>query len=84
MTFTPDMIAELELLALYNLDNHQEGLKVHNNANSKAIGAVTRLHQKGLISAADGGYLTSLGREAAEHAQGLLGMLTAGVAASVQ
>ena len=30
MTFTPDMIAELELLALYNLDNHQEGLKVHN------------------------------------------------------
>ena len=75
MTFTPDMIAELELLALYNLDNRQEGLKVHNNANSKAIGAVTRLHQKGLISAADGGYLTSLGLDAAEHAQALLTIL---------
>ena len=29
-------------------------------------------------------YLTSLGREAAEHAQTMLGFLTAGVAASVQ
>lgn len=76
MTFTPEMIAELELLALYDLDNHQEGLKVHNNATSKAIGAVTRLHQKGLISAADGGYLTSLGIDAAEHAQALLTILT--------
>ncbi len=35
----------------------------------------TRLHQKGLISAADGGYLTSLGLDAAEHAQALLTIL---------
>lgn len=72
MTFTAELIAEMELLILFNLDNHQEGLKVHNNAANKAIGAVTRLFQKGLISAADGGYLTSLGRDAAEHAQALL------------
>lgn len=75
MTFTPEMIAELELLALFNLDNHQEGLKVHNNAASKAIGAVTRLHEKGLLSQPDGGYLTSLGIDAAEHAQALLTIL---------
>jgi uncharacterized protein (TIGR02647 family) len=41
------------------------------------------LHAKGLITQADGGYLTRLGREAAEHAQAMLGILTAGVAASV-
>ena len=75
MAYTPELIAELELLALYNLDNSQEGLKVHNNAASKAQGAVTRLHQKGLVTQADGGYLTSLGLEAAEHAQALLTIL---------
>ncbi len=75
MAYTPDMIAELEILALYNLDNHQEGLKVHNRASSKAQGAITRLHEKGLVSQADGGYLTSLGLDAAEHAQALLTIL---------
>ena len=45
--------------------------------------ATLRLHAKGLITQADGGYLTRLGREAAEHAQAMLGILTAGVAASV-
>ncbi|WP_043307953.1 TIGR02647 family protein [Pseudomonas sp. ML96] len=72
MAYTPEMIAELEILALYNLDNHQEGLKVHNNASSRAQHAITRLHQKGLVTQADGGYLTSLGLDAAEHAQALL------------
>lgn len=71
MVFTPELIAEFELLALFNLDNTQEGLKVHNNANPKAQAAVTRLHQKGLITQADGGYLTSLGLDAAEHVQAL-------------
>lgn len=75
MSFTPELIAELELLALYNLDNHQEGLKVHHTAATKAMGAVTRLHHKGLVSQPDGGYLTSLGLDAAEHAQALLTIL---------
>lgn len=75
-SFTPEMIDELEILALYNLDNHQEGLKVHNNASFKAQGAITRLHQKGLVSQTDGGYLTSLGIDAAEHAQSLLTILS--------
>ncbi|MFP6848234.1 MAG: TIGR02647 family protein [Pseudomonas sp.] len=74
--FTSDLIDELEILAMYNLSNHQEGLKVHNNASFKAQGAITRLHEKGLISQPDGGYLTSLGIDAAEHAQGLLTILT--------
>lgn len=75
MAFTPELIAELEILALYNLDNHQEGLKVHNNASSRNQEAITRLHCKGLVTQADGGYLTSLGLDAAEHAQSLLTIL---------
>ncbi|BCD85824.1 TIGR02647 family protein [Pseudomonas solani] len=76
MSYTPELIAELELLTLFNLDNTQEGLKVHNTASSAVIGAVTRLHQKKLITLPDGGYLTSLGLDAAEHAQSLLTILT--------
>jgi len=34
------------------------------------------LHAKGLITQADGGYLTSLGRDAAEQAQTLLTILS--------
>ncbi|MNU02564.1 Phosphate-starvation-inducible E [compost metagenome] len=55
MVFTPELIAEFELLALFNLDNTQEGIKVHNSANPKAQAAVMRLHQKGMITQADGG-----------------------------
>ena len=76
MAYTPELIAELEILALYNLENVQEGLKVHNNATSKTQGAMTRLYEKGLVTQADGGYLTSLGLDAAEHAQALLTILT--------
>ncbi len=75
MAYTPELIAELEILALYNLDNHQEGLKVHNNASNRAQLAITRLHEKGLVTQADGGYLTSLGLGAAEHARARLTIL---------
>lgn len=75
MPYTPELIAELDLLALYNLGNSQEGLKVHNNATSKCQEAITRLYEKGLVNQPDGGYLTSLGRDAAEHAQALLTIL---------
>ncbi len=78
MSFTPELIAELELLALFNLGNTQEGLKVHHVAAPAAIAAAQRLHEKGLVTQADGGYLTSLGLDAAEHAQALLTILNVG------
>ena len=84
MPYTSDLVHELNTLIRFDLDTSQQGIKVHKTADAEVIAAVQRLHAKGLITQADGGYLTSLGREAAEHAQGLLGMLTAGVAASVQ
>lgn len=75
MSYTPELVAELEILCLFNLDNHQEGLKVHHDAAAEAIAAAARLHRKGLTTQTDGGYLTSLGRDAAEHAQALLTIL---------
>ncbi|AZC25324.1 MULTISPECIES: TIGR02647 family protein [Pseudomonas] len=75
MSYTPELVAELEILALFNLDSSQEGLKIHQTATPSAIAAAKRLHAKELITQPDGGYLTSLGRDAAEHAQGLLTIL---------
>lgn len=72
MSFTPDLIAELEVLALFNLDTHQEGIKVHSSASASLIAAAKRLHDKQLTTQPDGGYLTSLGVDAAGHAQQLL------------
>jgi len=84
MPYTPELVDELNALIRFNLDSEQKGIKVHKTADTAVITAVQRLHAKGLITQADGGYLTSLGREAAEHAQIMLGILTDGVAAAVK
>ena len=83
MPYTTDLVDELNTLIRFDLECGQHGIKVHKTADQQVIDAVQRLFAKGLITQADGGYLTSLGREAAEHAQAMLGFLTAGVAASV-
>lgn len=72
MPFTNEIIEELNVLALFNLDTDLEGIKVHSNAGEAKVAAAQRLYDKGLTTQVDGGYLTSLGRTAAEHAQGLL------------
>lgn len=77
MSFTPDLVAELEILALFNLDSTQEGLKVHNTAAPQVIAAARRLYEKKLIDQPDGGYLTQLGHDAAEATQQLLIILSA-------
>lgn len=83
MPYTPDLVHELNTLIRFDLDTGQQGIKVHKTADADIKAAVQRLHAKGLITQIDGGYLTSLGREAAEHAQVMLGILTAGIAATV-
>ncbi|ROM47826.1 TIGR02647 family protein [Pseudomonas poae] len=75
MSYTPELVAELEILALFNLGSSQEGLKVHQTAAPTAIAAAKRLFEKELITQPDGGYLTSLGRDAAQHTQDLLTIL---------
>ncbi len=69
MSLSPEIIAELNTLLLYNVTNPQEGIKVHKDAGEIRIDAARRLYAKGLITQSDGGYLTDLGREAAEHLQ---------------
>lgn len=75
MPYSPEQMHELEVLIRYNLESTQTGIKVHRTANPEMIEAVKRLHQKGMITQLDGGYLTDMGRTAAEHAQTLLLML---------
>ena len=75
MSWTPEIVAELEVLCLYNLDSTQEGIKVHSSAGAERVAATRRLFEKGLISQDDGGFLTSLGLEAAAHAQAVLTVL---------
>ncbi len=53
-----------------------EGLKVHHDAEPAMIEAAVRLYEKGLATQKDGGYLTDLGREAAQTASLLLGLMS--------
>ena len=72
MPFNSGITDELNILSRYNLNTSQEGVKIHSSAEPEVIAAAQRLFDKGLITQADGGYLTDLGRTAAEHAQDLL------------
>ena len=78
MSYSHDNIAELEVLMLFDLNNTQEGIKIHKTAEATVISAAKRLFEKGFITQVDGGYLTDLGTEAAELAQQLHLMLNAG------
>lgn len=78
-SFTPELLEELHILCLYNLGMSEQGIKVHQStAEPEAVAAARRLHDKGLVTHADGGYLTNLGRNAAEHAQAVITILTNG------
>ena len=75
MPYTADLIEELNTLMRFDLATSQQGIKVHKTASPSVIAATQRLHAKGLLTQADGGYLTGLGRDAAEHAQAVLAIL---------
>ena len=77
MPYSPQITEELNILARYNLKTTQEGIKIHSSAEPEVIAAAQRLFDKGLVSQPDGGYLTELGRKAAEHTQDLLSIMKA-------
>lgn len=77
MSYTPENLAELEVLMLFDLSTSQEGIKIHKTAEPTRISGAQSLYEKGFITQTDGGYLTDLGRKAAEHAQFLHTMLNA-------
>lgn len=76
MPVTPELLEELNILLRFDLATSQQGIKIHHDASPAVIEATQRLHGKGLVTQVDGGYLTPLGRDAAEHAQTLLTILT--------
>jgi len=77
MNYKPENMPELDVLMLFDLSSSQEGIKIHKTASENSIAAANSLYEKGFITQIDGGYLTNLGREAAEHTQALFTMLNA-------
>jgi uncharacterized protein (TIGR02647 family) len=84
MPYTTDLVQELNTLIRFDLATSQQGIKIHKTAEAAVIAATQRLHDKGLLTQIDGGYLTSLGREAAEHAQAALTILTSTVTSAAK
>ncbi|RBW48462.1 TIGR02647 family protein [Marinobacter sp. F3R11] len=77
MPFSPDHIAELNLLSQFESSSGQAGIKVHrHDAAPETVEAAQRLFAKGLITQDDGGYLTPLGSEAVELTQKLQSIIT--------
>lgn len=75
MPISSELFEEIALLSLFNLDNTQEGLKIHHEAAPARIDAARRLFDKDMITLLDGGYLTGHGVEAAEHTRKLMNLL---------
>ena len=75
MGFDQALFQELNLLLKFP-DTSMEGLKIHHTAEASVIEAAGRLFDKGLTTQKDGGYLTDLGREAAQSGMQLIGLLT--------
>ncbi len=80
MQYTPQIVEELNILTRFTLDTNLAGIKVHSDASPEAIQATLRLFEKGLITQADGGFLTALGRTATEHAKDLIRIMDVGSA----
>lgn len=76
MTFGTELTNEMELLLKFDPSSAQLGLKIHSNAAPELIAAARRLYAKKLIDQEDGGFLTPLGHEAAEHMQAVYQILT--------
>lgn len=69
MTFTSEMVAELNLLLKFPSKSLMQGLKIHHDAEPEVVSAAQRLFDKGIVTLPDGGYLTDLGHDLFEHAQ---------------
>jgi len=69
MALPKEQIEEIGLLLKFDPSSAQVGLKIHSSADPEMIAAALRLHEKGLLDQPDGGFLTPLGHEAAEHLQ---------------
>lgn len=77
MPFSQEQLDELNLLALFHSSSSQAGLKVHqHSADPAMVAAAVRLHQRGLVTQPDGGYLTPQGSEITEQVHKILSVLS--------
>ncbi|MDU0354092.1 TIGR02647 family protein [Paraglaciecola aquimarina] len=77
MTFSPEMVEELNLLLKFPNKSLMQGLKIHHDADETTVSAAQRLFDKGITTLPDGGYLTDLGHDLLEHGQVINLALTA-------
>lgn len=68
MPFTKELTEELNLILKFPHKSQLQGLKIHHDADPSTVAAAQRLFDKGIVSQPDGGYLTNLGHDLAEHA----------------
>lgn len=76
MPFNKALTDELNLILKFPNKSLMQGLKIHNDADPDIIAAAQRLFDKGIVDRPDGGYLTDLGIDLAEHAQIIQAALT--------
>ncbi len=74
MHLDPELIDELNLLRRFSMSG-PVAMDVHDNSDPAVIAAAERMFEKGLTTAANGGQLTDIGREAIEHMERLLNLL---------
>jgi len=78
MPFTQELNEELNLILKFPHKSLMQGLKIHHDADPSMVAAAQRLFSKGIVSQPDGGYLTNLGHDLAEHAKVIQTALTHG------
>ncbi|GAB56054.1 hypothetical protein GPUN_1939 [Glaciecola punicea ACAM 611] len=76
MSFTKELVDELNLILKFPDKSLMQGIKIHNNADPALVNAAQRLFEKGIVDQHDGGYLTNLGHDLAEHATIIQSALT--------
>ena len=76
MAFNQQLTEELNLILKFPHQSLMQGLKIHHDAAPEVIEAAKRLFDKGIITQPDGGYLTDLGHDLAEHASVIESALT--------
>ena len=69
-----ELVEEIMLLRRFGMGG-PVAMDVHDNPDPAIIAAAGRMHEKGLITSADGGALTDSGRQAVEHLEQLLSLL---------
>ena len=68
MQFTKELTDELNLILKFPDKSLMQGIKIHKEADPALVSAAQRLFDKGIVDQPDGGYLTNLGHDLAEHA----------------